>query len=219
MSLWHYLRRRWPAFLLSIILAAGQAVVMNILHWQPIWLLPLLYVLFLMLSIGFYDPELKRARRLDRWFAQLFIFLMVLANLISLGLLLWGSFGPTATIPALDLLIAGAALWLVNMLTFGLVFWEIDGGGPERRQSSQTNYPDLLFPQQTLDVQLQLAPADWRPQLLDYLYTSLTAAIAFSPTDTMPLTRRLKVLMGAENLISFVVFALLIARAVNLISS
>ena len=40
--------------------------------------------------------------------------------------------------------------------------------------------------------------SNWRPEFVDYLYVSLTNSSAFSPTDTMPLTARAKMLMGLE---------------------
>jgi uncharacterized membrane protein len=55
--------------------------------------------------------------------------------------------------------------------------------------------------------------------LSDYLYVALTNAIAFSPTDTMPLTRRAKGLLAAESLISYVVVILVVARAVNVLGA
>jgi hypothetical protein len=41
--------------------------------------------------------------------------------------------------------------------------------------------------------------------------------MAFSPTDTMPLTHRAKLLMALESFAGFVLLALVIARAVSLI--
>jgi uncharacterized membrane protein len=61
------------------------------------------------------------------------------------------------------------------------------------------------------------APEGWTPRLLDYLYTSLTNATAFSPTDTMPLSSYAKLLMSAQSLVSFVTVGLVVARAVNIL--
>jgi len=47
---------------------------------------------------------------------------------------------------------------------------------------------------------------------------SLTNATAFSPTDTMPLTTRAKLIMGAQSLASLTTIALVGARAVNILS-
>jgi uncharacterized membrane protein len=57
----------------------------------------------------------------------------------------------------------------------------------------------------------------WRPSFVDYLYLSLTNAIAFSPTDTMPLSTQAKLTMGFQSLISLVTIGLVIARAVNIL--
>jgi hypothetical protein len=57
----------------------------------------------------------------------------------------------------------------------------------------------------------------WHPRLLDYVYVSFTNAMAFSPTDAMPLTRRAKVLMLTESGISSVTVLLVAARAINIL--
>ena len=62
------------------------------------------------------------------------------------------------------------------------------------------------------------APPNWIPQLIDYLYVSLTNATAFSPTDTLPLTPTAKWLMGSQSLVSLVTIGLVVARAVNILS-
>ncbi|MCU1588363.1 MAG: hypothetical protein JWN31_1856, partial [Frankiales bacterium] len=60
--------------------------------------------------------------------------------------------------------------------------------------------------------------AGWQPVFVDYLFVSLTASTAFSPTDTMPLTSRAKLLLGAQSLISILTVGLVAARAVNILS-
>jgi uncharacterized membrane protein len=63
----------------------------------------------------------------------------------------------------------------------------------------------------------QLAPADWRPGFVDYLYTSLTNATAFSPTDTMPLTQTARIVMGLQSTSALLTVGLVVARAVNIL--
>jgi uncharacterized membrane protein len=60
--------------------------------------------------------------------------------------------------------------------------------------------------------------ADWRPGYIDYLYMSVTNMMAFSPTDVMPLTTRAKLLMMLQSMTGFVLLALVIARAVNIVA-
>ena len=60
-----------------------------------------------------------------------------------------------------------------------------------------------------------LAPKNWEPEFLDYLYLAFTNATAFSPTDTLPLSRWAKFAMLLQSLISLVTAALVVAKAVN----
>jgi hypothetical protein len=57
----------------------------------------------------------------------------------------------------------------------------------------------------------------WLPMFVDYLYLSVTNSTAFSPTDTLPLTSRAKVLMSLEAIAAMVTSLLVIARAVNIL--
>jgi uncharacterized membrane protein len=59
---------------------------------------------------------------------------------------------------------------------------------------------------------------DWEPTFVDYLYLSFTNATAFSPTDTLPMTRWAKLLMLTQSCVSLATVALVIARAVNILS-
>jgi uncharacterized membrane protein len=63
----------------------------------------------------------------------------------------------------------------------------------------------------------ELTNKDWEPQFVDYLYVSFTNATAFSPTDTMPLSRWAKLLMLTQSAVSLVTVALVVARAVNIL--
>ena len=112
-------------------------------------------------------------------------------------------------------LLAGAlTVWSSNVIVFALWYWELDRGGPRRREADGGDTPDFLFPQMT-DAK-DLMPG-WQPAFSDYLYTSSTNATAFSPTDTMPITGMAKLLMSAQSLSSFVLVVLVTARAVNIL--
>jgi hypothetical protein len=115
-----------------------------------------------------------------------------------------------------QLLFGGGAVWLTNAIAFGLAFWELDCGGPVARAlSTAPRKPDFQFPQ---DGNPELAREDWAPRLWDYSYVSLTNSIAFSPTDTLPLTAPAKMLMAAGSTLSAVTILLVAARAVNILS-
>jgi len=63
----------------------------------------------------------------------------------------------------------------------------------------------------------EIAHSDWEPTFIDYLYVSFTNATAFSPTDTMPLSRWAKTLMAVQSAVALSTLALVIARAVNIL--
>ncbi len=122
-------------------------------------------------------------------------------------------FWPAQTAVAV-LIESGALLWDTLVLLFAVFYWEFDGGGPVARMQ-HPDLPDFLFPQMD---SIAHAPPDWRPGFVDYLYLSLTNATAFSPTDTLPLTPRVKLLMSVQSLASLVTIGLVVARAVNILS-
>jgi hypothetical protein len=99
-------------------------------------------------------------------------------------------------------------------VTFGLLYWQLDGGGPAGRVAAAVPYPDFLFPQMTT---AGFAPAGWRPRFADHLYLSYTNLVAFSPTDTMPLTVRAKALMTVQSLVSVAVLVVVLARVINIL--
>jgi len=112
-----------------------------------------------------------------------------------------------------QLLLKAMTVWATNVISFGLVFWAIDRGGPVRRARPDPPPPDFQFPQMENPT---LAAPGWYPQLVDYIYVSFTNCIAFSPTDAMPLSRRAKLLMLSESGVSAITVLLVAARAVNI---
>jgi uncharacterized membrane protein len=113
-----------------------------------------------------------------------------------------------------QLLAAGAAIWLTNVVAFALAYWEFDRGGPAERAAGSHTVPDFLFAQmQSPD----LAPPEWEPEFADYLYLSFTNATAFSPTDVLPLSRWAKMTMMVQSAVALTVVVLVVARAINIL--
>jgi uncharacterized membrane protein len=112
------------------------------------------------------------------------------------------------------LILSGLVLWVTNVLLFAVWFWELDGGGPVARFRAESPMPDFRFPQDDLGGPFER----WRPGFHDYLYTSLTNAMAFSPTDTMPLTLMAKAVMAIQSVSALATIALVLARAVNILA-
>jgi uncharacterized membrane protein len=205
--------RPWPAQLSVLVAIALQLLLPSRLTAGPTWLVPALEVALLG-GLVFATPRRLEREHSHRRAAALFLTgLVSLANVISLVLLcrqLLQHGSPNAR----QLISSGALIWLTNVITFGLWYWETDRGGPGIRAAGHDQAPDFLFPQMTDD---RIEPIDWRPRFVDYLYVSLTNAMAFSPTDTMPLTPRAKGIMGLQSLVSLVTIGLVVARAVNIL--
>jgi uncharacterized membrane protein len=179
----------------------------------PAWLMPSLEgVLMLGLLAVSWHPSVRNHPGRRR-VAMAMIGLVSLVNLISLSLLVY-YLVHHGTNNGRALILAGVVLWVTNVLLFGLWYWQVDRGGPIERDRGTPNLPDFLFPQM---ADVRLAAPDWKPGLIDYLYVSFTNATAFSPTDTMPLTKGVKLLMAIQSLASLLLVGLVVARAVNIL--
>ena len=205
---------RLPVLLAVAAAIALQVVLPSQLVIKPPWLMPALEG---MLAVGL---MIANPGRIDRTSSVLrsasvtMIALISLANAWSsaelINGLISGSNGDNASL----LLARGASIYITNILVFALWYWEWDGGGPVPRAKGTGGHPDFLFPQMATR---EVAPPGWKPKFADYLYVSFTNATAFSPTDTMPLSRWSKMLMMLQSAVALVTVGLVIARAVNVL--
>jgi len=115
---------------------------------------------------------------------------------------------------AKELLASGGAIWLTNVIAFGLWYWDLDRGGPAARASGGGRPPALVFPE--MKNEEHVAP-DWSPQFVDYFHFAFATATAFSPTDVSAIKPWMKLMMMSEEAISLVVALLVVARAVNIL--
>jgi uncharacterized membrane protein len=179
----------------------------------PNWLLPSLEGA-LLIGLVIFSPHPKvRNSPVRRRVAIGMIALVSAANTVSLVLLVHRLLHHGAN-NGHALILSGIVLWCTNVLLFGLWYWEVDRGGPAARARGERDQADFLFPQMT---DPKWAPPNWMPQLVDYLYVSLTNATAFSPTDTMPTSRWSKMTMMLQSAIALLIAALIIARVVNVL--
>jgi hypothetical protein len=201
-------------------IAIGVAIVLQLsipdkYGVHPRWLLPSLEGVLLVALTVLNPVRLTRRTAFGRYGALAMVALITLDNVISSVLLDRDILNGRATNDASGLLASGAAIYLTNMIAFGLWYWEIDRGGPFARSAGSDPHPDFLFPQMTSP---ELAPPDWEPRFVDYLYVSFTNVVAFSPTDTMPLGRGVKALMAIQSIVALTTIGLVIARAVNVLN-
>jgi hypothetical protein len=217
---------RWHA---SLAVLAAMALYITLppkLIVGPVWVAPLL-VLVLLIPLSILTPHRHRETRQSRFWSILLIAIVNFFNLASVLLLVASLFHPekSETHTAGELLRTGAQIWATNIVVFSLWYWELDGDGPDARAHAtaaiEVKNADFLFPQMQMAIsgggQAGCVDPLWKPQFLDYLYLSFTNSTAFSPTDTMPLSRWSKVLMTFEAIISLMTVAIVLARAINAI--
>ena len=204
--------RRRPFALAFVVMIALQLTLPERYSLGAWWVLPAIEVVVIGVLVAANPGRLERRTPMLRRLSLTLIAVASLGTAWSVVKLVTAIAGGGHTGSAAALLGSGASIWLINVLTFAVWYWELDGGGALERAAGTDPYPDFLFPQMTAP---SLAPEDWRPQFADYLYLAFTNATAFSPTDTLPLSRWAKLTMMLESAISLVVAALVIAKAVN----
>ncbi|MDQ1521900.1 MAG: hypothetical protein QOI55_2973, partial [Actinomycetota bacterium] len=163
---------------------------------HPVWVLPGLAALLLVGVFVAKSARFERRSRVVRVVSLSLIAVMSLSNAASAGRLIVDLARAKGIRSPTQLLLTGGAIWLTNVIVFGLWYWEFDRGGPLARAAGTRPYPDFVFPQMTSP---ELAPPEWEPGFVDYLYVSSTNAMAFSPTDVMPMTRWAKLTMLTQS--------------------
>ena len=183
--------------------------------FRPTWLLPALEGALLVVLVS-YDRQMRidRESKVLRTVSMAATALLSVANAWSAVHLIMGLINGTLGNSAGPLLGSGAVIWLTNVIVFSWWYWELDRGGPAARAHGTKQWPDFMFPQMS---DPELAPKDWEPNYFDYAYLAFTNATAFSPTDVMPMTRWAKAAMTLQTMVSIVVVALVVARAVNVL--
>jgi uncharacterized membrane protein len=204
--------QRWWVALAMLVAVILQTLLPDRFSVHPRYLLQAIELVALAGLVISFPSRMVRRNARARAFSQLVLGLVALTNGISVVLLVH-QITAGGHLPPVQLLLGGAEIWFTNVIVFGLWFWEYDRGGPGSRAQGVAEVPDLLFPQMTDD---RLA-RDWEPEFFDYLFVSYTNATAFSPTDTLPLSRWAKLLFMAQSAISLVTVALIAARAVNIL--
>jgi hypothetical protein len=207
---------RWP-MALAVLAAAGlrAALPSQVRDGDDRWaFIVVVTVLLAILVVG--DPG-----RIDRDSSWLRVMTVTLIGLISAvnasaavrlvaGIIGAVKFSADANV----LLASGGAIWLSNVIIFGLWYWDLDRGGAAARARGSGHPPAFVFPEM---ANAQYVGPGWYPKFLDYLFLSFTTATAFSPTDVSAIKPWAKLMMMAEEAISLLVAILVVSRAVNIL--
>jgi hypothetical protein len=208
---------RWPAVLVIVTVLVLLAVLPGRIRLFPA---SFPYVLGIAVLIPMAAVALTsgnaRLRRVERATSRSFFAVALAANLGLLAYLVDVMLGRSVVVGGKQLLASSVAVWIINVLVFSLMYWELDRGGPDARANNIGTMPDWLFPQ---DGAPEAVPPGWQPTFVDYLFLGFSTATAFSTTDAVPLTVRSKLLMMLESTTSLVTLVVVAARAINIIGN
>jgi hypothetical protein len=212
---------RVPPAIAVVVAAVVYALLPEGLLLGPRLVIPLIEAALLVAVLVANPTRMVRQTRWSRHVSAGLAGVVIASNLVAFGLLV-AKLG--SKVGGNTLLLAGMQVWLTDVIGFGLLYWELDRGGPvARRELRRDRLPpaDWRFSQdEDDDAVVEVAATSsvktgWIPTFPDYLYVSLTNSSAFSPTDTMPLTTRAKALMGVQATVALMTTLLIVARAVS----
>ena len=203
---------RWPALVAMIAAACMYWAMPEPFSVGPGWaLLAVVLVLMIPLSASY------RLGRFD--ISRIVTFavngVITAGMILSLGILIYGisqhKYTPTS------LLRCSVALWVTNVLVFALWYWRLDAGGPHLRyERGHHTEGAFLFPQMA-EPTPSLRDQHWSPHFIDYLFLAFNTSTAFSPTDTPVMSRWAKLLTMIQSMISLLIVAILVSRAIGLL--
>jgi uncharacterized membrane protein len=206
---------RWPASVAILVASAISFALPAQYTLGPRWVFPAL-ALAILVPLTIAAPRRVAAESRSLQMAAIaLIGVMMLSNVLSLSRLIHLLIFDPKNVAGSSLLGSAAGIWLMNVIVFALWYWELDRGGPDERLDAAHRSPDFLFPQMSTPG---CAEPGWSPAFVDYLYIAFTNATAFSPTDTLPLSRWAKVLMLVQSTASLLTVTLVAARAVNILT-
>jgi len=207
------MEHRLPVLLITLAALAVYFVLPNSVSFLPTWVVPAIGLVVLVPLVLVNPRRLTRETSWSRWVGTGFAIALAGVNQVYIVRIVVELVNGEASGPSI--LLTAFGVWGTNVVAFALVYWELDRGGPVARRIEGMRddaQQDFRFPQQ------DSGPTPWMPEFLDYAYFSLSNMMAFSPTDVMPLTRRAKALMAYQALTGFVLLALVISRAVNILT-
>jgi len=116
---------------------------------------------------------------------------------------------------SLELLESAANIWIINIMIFTLLYWQIDRGGPEARAFRHHRPPDFVFG----ESEGEKAGEQRQPHFVDYLFLAFATSTSFTPPDySKPSSPRAKLFAMTQASVSLLTLVLVASRAVATLS-
>ena len=210
--------KRWPAGLTIFIVALLIWLIPDRISIVPSWAA---YTACFIMLIPIALIGLTKANstwiKIEKYLLIIFLTLAGIGNFVNLLNLIEDMLFKSTEINGIQLFASSVAVWIINVLLFSLIYWQIDRGGPEARINNYEIKPDWSFSEESAPE--NYVPENWKPVFVDYLYLAYSTSTAFSTTDTMPLTSKSKLLMMFQSFVSLAIIVVVGARAINIIGS
>lgn len=208
---------RWPVVAAIIIVTTTLSLMRARIQLLPPWAY---YTLPLLLIIPMLGVQLGKNKSFWLNFEKfttipIAVFIEMIVLLIIFYLIHQMIIFPDA-INGRVLLSTGVSGWIVNILTFSLIYWRIDRNGPESRANENTGTAQWSFPQPEMPIE---SNKPWSPTYIDYLFLAFSTSTAFSTTETVPLTHHSKLLMMTQSIVSMIILMVVASRAINIIGA
>jgi hypothetical protein len=208
-STFRALYQHWESLVALLAVGVAYALLTGNRRVGPVWLVPILVLALLFSSVLAHQTGHYRLKRALGLGTVGLLTLAIGGSAAVIVLRLFRIIGGNVT-PA-SLFRDATLLWLANIVVFAVWYWELDGGGPLHR-GIPYRPTDFAFPQ----TQMEGKEFDeWCPRFVDYLFLAFNTSTAFSPTDTLILSRSAKLLTMLQSLISVATLLVLAARAIR----
>lgn len=211
--------RQSPAFLAIILIAAIYTLIARDSRFGAGALVPVVVVTLILLRIV---ATWRGRYRLERKLAIVLLGAITVAEMEVTGLIISDILDTSIRLADVSpgqaqLFLRDALLvWLMNILSFSIWYWELDGDGPTYRHVNGYQLTDFLFPQFTVSP-AALPGTPWAPRYVDYLFVAFTTSTTFGPADTSVLSVRAKALTMIQTLISMAVLVVVVAWALSVL--
>ena len=211
--------RQTPAFLAMIVIAASYTVIARDSDFGAVILIPVAVVTLILLRVM---ATRNGDHRLARTLAIVLLGAITVAEALVTSLIVGDILNTSTRLidvsprEAQMFLRDAMLVWFMNILSFSIWYWELDGDGPTDRHMYGYRLTDLLFPQFTIPPGVHTGPP-WVPHFLDYLFLAFTTSTTFGPADTAVLSVRFKVLTMVQATISMAVLVVVVAWGLSVL--
>jgi hypothetical protein len=164
-----------------------------------------------MLAVMF-APQSVFWHRVERAVLLLVFAVGCTTNILSVGRLVGDMITHKHGFAGIILLESGAVIWVLNVVLFALLYWQVGAG--EKARGGSVSARDFKFAEdETAET------SGWDPSFIDYLFLAFATSTSFTPPDyARPGTRRAKLVVMLQALISLTTLVIIASRAIATLS-